>query len=72
MKRPITEQKLNTLLTVPLEQWHAHGVALAAVSANADGMVVSGITKRTRQYFFKRWDYNPETNVHSNPRFILE
>lgn len=55
---------LNKLLNVPFEQWRSHGVSLAAVSANANGMVNSGlirISKKGRKYFYRSGD-----------RFVIE
>jgi hypothetical protein len=50
----IMVKKLNSLIMVPFEQWRSHGISLRAVSANADGMVHSGITS-TGVYFFRKW-----------------
>lgn len=48
------EAKLNKLLNVPFEQWYQHGIRLKAVSANADGIVNSGILKNG-VYFYRKW-----------------
>jgi hypothetical protein len=55
---------LNKLLNVPFEKWHEHGVRLAAVSANANGIVNSGlirISKKGRKHFYRSGD-----------RFVIE
>jgi len=36
-------KQLDKLIDVPFEQWPKHGVRLKAVSANANGIVTSGI-----------------------------
>ena len=47
---------LNELLEVSFEEWHKRGLRLAAVSANADGRVNSGILKKGKIYFYRKWD----------------
>jgi len=49
-------KRLNELLNVPFEDWPSHGINLAAVSANADGRVNSGITRKGKVYFYRKWD----------------
>jgi hypothetical protein len=46
--------KLNSLASIPFEQWRSHGVSLRAVSAGANGIVYSGITSKG-VYFSRRW-----------------
>jgi hypothetical protein len=50
-------QKLNQLKDIAFEQWPKHGIKLKAVSANANGLVNSGITK-CGVYFFRKWEGN--------------
>ena len=47
--------KLNSLSSIPFEEWRSHGVSLRAVSANANGIVESGITSKG-VYFYRRWN----------------
>jgi len=57
MKNKNITQKLNSLKDIASEQWPKHGIKLRAVSANANGFVNSGITKRG-VYFFRKWEGN--------------
>jgi hypothetical protein len=57
MKVP-TIEKLNSLLNAPLEEWLQNGVPLCAASANSRGQVNSGITRKGRKYFFRKWSNN--------------
>ena len=57
MKNQNITQKLNSLKNIAFEQWSKHGIKLKAVSANADGLVNSGITKQGI-YFFRKWEGN--------------
>lgn len=58
-------KKLNTLSKVPFERWPSHGVKLKAVSANAGGIVNSGITS-SGVYFYRKW-----TADFSQSSFVL-
>jgi len=60
------KDKLNTLKATPFEKWPEHGISLQAVSANADGIVNSGITS-CGTYFFRVW-----SNNWSNSEFQVE
>jgi len=53
--------KLNALLSVPLEQWLTNGVSLRAASANSSGMVNSGITK-DGTYFYRKHNLTNQTS----------
>ena len=57
MKNQNITQKLNTLKDIAFEQWHKHGIKMRAVSANANGLVNSGITS-SGVYFFRKWEGN--------------
>ena len=48
------KSKLNDLKDIPFERWPEYGVVLKAVSANASGIVNSGITNKGI-YFFRSW-----------------
>lgn len=57
--------KLNELKAVPFEQWPSRGIKLGAVSANADGIVNSGILKGRGVkgvYFYRKWSKGFETS----------
>jgi hypothetical protein len=51
----MTIEKINQLADVPFEQWPNHGIKLTAVSANANGIVNSGILANG-QYFYRKWE----------------
>jgi hypothetical protein len=53
--RPSLED-LNKLKDVPFEKWPSHRVRLSAVSANADGIVRSGILQDRRYFTLKHFD----------------
>lgn len=63
-KNPISD--LNRYINTPVEKWPFR---LKSYSANADGMVNSGILK-SGKHFYKKWTYS--NGRHSNPRFVLE
>ena len=54
------KNKLNDLKDIPFERWPEYGVVLKAVSANASGIVNSGITNKGI-YFFRDKDSNFQT-----------
>lgn len=54
--KSILLKKLNTLLDVPFERWSENGISLKAVSANANGIVQSGILK-DKTYFFRKHEF---------------
>lgn len=60
---------LNKYIDVPVEKW-PKSLRLKAFSANADGMVNSGILKSSGKHFYKKWDYSG--GRHSNPRYVIE
>ena len=47
--------RLNKLLSVPMEEWRSHGFKFKAVSANAHGIVNSGILSNGT-YFYRKWN----------------
>lgn len=61
--------RLNTLMQIPFEKWNNHGVGLMAVSANAEGLVNSGILS-SGEYFYKCWDY--KDGRYTNPHYEID
>lgn len=56
---------LNSLKSIPFEQWSRLGIKLKAVSANSNGEVNSGITL-TGVYFFRKY-----TNNFQDSEFVI-
>ena len=65
-KGRVSADALNSLKSVPFEKWPEHIVSLRAVSANADGMVNSGLLQNGR-YFWRKWYRGGEVS-----EFVLE
>lgn len=62
------EDKLNTLLYVPMEKWNTKGIKLKAVSSNSNGMVNSGILS-TGEHFYRS---HPEDKFVISEKTIKE
>lgn len=53
------QHQLQSLLTVPMEEWGRHGIILSAASCNSDGMVNSFFAKVSGQkwYGYRKHEY---------------
>ena len=62
----VNKETLDELREVPFEKWKARGVKLRAVSANAGGVVNSGVLQDGR-YFLRQW-----SNGFKSSSFVFE
>jgi len=65
----MTDANLNFYIGVPVEDW-PKSIGLKTYSANADGLVGSGILK-SGKHFYKKWDRGSDGQFY-NPRFVIE